>query len=104
MLRFLAGLAAFCLGLAAQSSANKGSLGGFVSDSNGGPIPNASVRIVQETTGIERRIATNSAGMYEFSALDPGSYEIRVESSGFGASINRISVPVGGAMRVNIGL
>jgi hypothetical protein len=44
------------------------------------------------------------SGRFEFNAIDPGSYSIRVESSGVGASVNAVTVSVGGVIRVNLAL
>ncbi len=93
-----------CGSLDAQSNANKASIGGFISNAGGLPIPNAKVRVINEATGLEREAETNSSGLYQIEALDPGTYEVRAESPGASASVKRIAVNVGGIMRVNIGL
>jgi hypothetical protein len=101
--RFLPVIAA-CGFLCAQTNANKASIGGFVSNAGGSPIPHANVRVINEATGLERETETNSSGLYQFEALEPGGYEVRVESSGASASVKKINVSVGGIVRVNIGL
>src|SRR5262249_23943033 len=53
---------------------------------------------------VERRMLTTSAGTSEFDSLEPGNYDVRVESAGFGVSLQRISLDVGATLRVNIRL
>ena len=77
--------------------------GGFVSDAASLPISNAKVRVINEATGLERATETNSSGLYQFDALDPGSYELRVESKDSGVSLRRIVLNVGGSIHINIG-
>ncbi len=93
---------AACGLLYAQTNANKASIGGFVSNAAGSPIPGAKVRAIIEATGAERETVTNSSGLYQFEALDPGVYEVRVESSTASVSVKKIVLNVGGIMRVNI--
>ena len=51
-----------CLPAAAQTNANKGSIGGFVSSTNGDPIPQARVAALSTVTGLSRETLTNTAG------------------------------------------
>jgi hypothetical protein len=90
--------------LAAQTSANVGSIGGFISDAGGAAIPHAAVKVVNPSTGFERQSLTSESGVYGFDSLPPGEYEVRVESAGFALSVKRIVLPAGGALRVNLGL
>lgn len=104
MLRILLTSILLCLPLTAQTNANKGSIGGFVSNSGGSPVAQARVEAVSQATGLNRDVFTNSSGVYEFDGLEPGAYDIRVESDGFGMWIRRIDLMVGGKLRVNVGL
>ena len=104
MPRTIAVLLSVCAGLIAQTNVNVGSIGGFVFDSAGAPIPHAAVRALDESTGLERQSVTNDSGMYEFRALPPGDYAVRVEAAGFAVSVQRIAVALGGAVRANLGL
>jgi hypothetical protein len=95
---------ALCGSLAAQTNANKGSIEGFVYDSAGAAVPQASVQLVGPATGFELRTLTTGSGTYEFASLEPGNYDIKVESAGFGTSVERITVDVGATLRVNVRL
>ena len=72
----LAGTAAF-----AQDIQTKGSIGGIVTDSNGGALPNAKVTL----SGPQGEVTTqtNDQGGYRFDSLIPGTYTLTVEQPGF---------------------
>jgi hypothetical protein len=59
------------------------SISGFVRDPSGAVIPNATVVIRNEATGVERRATTNESGYYIVSSLPPAYYTVSVESQGF---------------------
>jgi hypothetical protein len=77
--------AASLLALATQANAQTitGSISGAVTDANGGVIPAANVTLVSEKTGQSRTAATNSDGRFNFAALQPGSYSLKIERQGF---------------------
>jgi Carboxypeptidase regulatory-like domain len=56
---------------------------GTVSDTSGAVVPNASVTVTDEATGVSTHAATSSAGTYAFNGLIPGTYDITVDASGF---------------------
>lgn len=60
-----------------------GSISGTVVDSGGNVIPAAAVKLISERTGEERNSTTNETGDFVFPALQPGSYTVSVEVSGF---------------------
>ena len=69
--------------LPANAQTITGSISGAVTDANGGVIPSANVTLVSEKTGQSRTAATNSEGRFNFAALQPGSYSLRIERQGF---------------------
>ncbi len=84
-------------------------LSGRVVDPAGAVIVGAKVNALQKATGIQRDTVTNSDGLYVFTNLAPGEYDITVEATSFkktvisnlsllvGQTINRdISLTVGG--------
>ena len=78
-----------CMALAstavfAQDIQTKGSISGTVVDKNGAAIPNATVK-VNGPEG-ERTATANDQGVYSVDNLLPGSYKVRVESTGFKAT------------------
>src|SRR5690348_17510384 len=62
---------------------NTGTLRGTVTDPNGAVIPNAAVKITDQTTGLSRDLTTDSEGNYEATALKAGAYRITVSATGF---------------------
>jgi len=69
---------------------------GQVSDSSGAVIPKATVRVVNQLTGTERKVATNRSGQYSVPDLDPSVYKIFVQASGFStAASTPITLSVG---------
>src|SRR6185503_5239079 len=74
-------LLAFALPAKAQTIT--GSISGAVTDSTGSVIPSASVTLASEKTGQTRTAATNGEGRFNFAALQPGSYSLKIERQGF---------------------
>ncbi|MEP6818419.1 MAG: carboxypeptidase-like regulatory domain-containing protein, partial [bacterium] len=72
----LAGTAAF-----AQDIQTKGSIGGVVTDSNGGALPNAKVTVEGQQASTSTQ--TNDQGVYKVDNLLPGTYTVTVEQAGF---------------------
>lgn len=69
-----------CLECSAQFSSN---IEGTVQDPNGRVIPNAVVTLRSQSTGIKLATKTSDSGVYRFSSVAPGVYEIVIESPGF---------------------
>ncbi len=74
-------LAAFTVQLLGQ--ATQGSILGNVTDQTGAAVPGAKVSVKNEGTNSVREIATDSAGDYRVSGLEPGFYQVGVTSTGF---------------------
>ena len=60
-----------------------GSIVGNVTDSSGGAITGATVRLVNKGTGVTNEATTNEAGSYTFSNVPAGTYDLTVTQSGF---------------------
>ena len=61
------------------------SIKGNVTDASGAAVVGAKVTVTSAAQGIERTTTTTGSGDYEVPALPPGSYTVKVESSGFQA-------------------
>ncbi len=64
-------------------SAGTAALAGVVTDPSGAAIPNVTVTITSNDTGLTRTATTGADGVYKFSLLPPGTYHVRFVSSGF---------------------
>src|SRR6266404_3123707 len=60
-----------------------GSITGEVKDQSGAVAPNAAVTVTNSKTNVARSTATNSAGIYSFPDLTPGTYQVKVAAPGF---------------------
>ena len=69
-----------------------GSLSGSVVDQNGAVIPNASVKVYL-AGGKEPLLSgkTNESGRFVFTAVNPDTYDVGVEASGFGMVTYRLA-------------
>src|SRR5215471_21862199 len=72
----------FAVAAFAQTTA---SIKGTVTDPSGAAVVGAKVTITSPAVGIERTTTTNSSGDYEVPALPPGTYNVKVEGTGFQA-------------------
>jgi carboxypeptidase family protein len=77
-------VALFAFGIVATHAQTiTGSISGAITDANGGVIPGAIVTLTSEKTGQSRGSTTNSEGRFNFPALQPGTYALKVERQGF---------------------
>src|SRR5580658_1835179 len=78
---------------------------GSVHDASNAPVPNATVTLTNQQTGIEAKTTTNTNGEYDFFNVQIGIYTVKVEHPGFsGASAENIRVDVDARQRVDIAL
>src|SRR6266567_4984595 len=68
--------------LLAQSAGTAG-LTGTVTDPSGSVIPNATVTATNAETNQTRTTTTGADGVYKFSLLPPGNYNVKFNVSGF---------------------
>src|SRR4051812_42943454 len=94
--------APLCFG---QASAINGQIEGTVLDPAGAAIAGAAVAVTNTSTGYTQKGETSNGGLYRFSVLPLGTYEVTVESSGF-APVKRtgIVLTAGYTAVVDIGL
>jgi hypothetical protein len=68
---------------ASVAQTTSGSFVGRIVDPSGGVIPNATVTLQNEGTGIKTAQPTNSTGDYAFNSVQPGLYRLTVAATGF---------------------
>src|SRR5678815_159144 len=84
---------------------NKGGISGTVFDPNGAVVPGATVVITDLGTQKVVTLTTSESGSYSASSLDPVTYSVRVEATGFKkAIIEKVKVDTATIAAVNITL
>lgn len=82
-----------------------GEITGEVRDSSGAVVAGANVTATNPATSVSRSAVTNDAGVYAFPALQPGLWDVKVESRGFrGAVRNGVELQVQQTARIDFNL
>jgi carboxypeptidase family protein len=69
----------------AQSEVATATLTGTITDPSGAAIANAKVTALNSATGFNRSVQTADTGLYVFSRMPVGAYNISVDAAGFKA-------------------
>jgi outer membrane receptor protein involved in Fe transport len=69
------------------------SLNGTITDASGAAMPNAKVTVTNTATGLTRNTQTSDIGLYRFTGLPVGSYDLTVDAQGF-KTAKRTDVPL----------
>jgi hypothetical protein len=83
-----------------QQAANA-TLNGTVSDPMGAIIAGAKITATQAATGIRRDAVSNQHGLYVFSNMTPGDYELTIEAAGFAVKVTKTVLNVGQTVTLN---
>ena len=90
--------------LFSQQAANA-TLTGTIIDELGAVIPRTKITATQTATGVKRDAISNEEGVYIFSNMTPGEYELRLEATGFAPKIKKaVSLKVGQTLTLDIRL
>jgi hypothetical protein len=82
-----------------------GSITGVVADPSGAIVPNAVVTVTNMGSNAERSTTTNTSGLYVFPDLVPGTYSVKVMTTGFQTAVkSNIVLEVQQAARVDFTL
>lgn len=90
--------AATCVSLCLLSSSafaqatDNGGLEGTVYDPNAAVVPNAVVTVKNSGTGLTRTVTANGEGRWRMAVLPLGTYEVRVEITGFSPTTQTATV------------
>ncbi len=94
----------FIVTLTATAQSNTGRLVGTVSSPDG-VLAGASVVVIDNQTGKERTVTSNSVGSFTLPQLDPGSYTVKVTVAGFKSyTANQVKIDIGQEYSLNIPL
>ncbi len=83
---------ALCL-MASSLWAQNADISGAVRDTSGSVVPNASLKLMNQATGISRSTQSNTNGLYSFPHIQAGVYDISVSADGF-QSQNRVGITI----------
>src|ERR1700720_2926452 len=106
-LMLLAGLLTFpnLLGVRANAQVSGGTISGAVTGGTQLSVPDARVTLKNVATGAARAVTTGTGGFYASPNLEPGTYEMTVEASGFSTQVRTgIAVAVGAKLVVNVAM
>jgi len=81
-----------CFSIASFAQQPTATLTGVVSDPNGAVIPNATISASNKATGFSRITTTNADGVYSFSSLPVGNYEVKISAQGFETKVSEFPV------------
>ena len=82
-----------------------GTILGTVTDNSGAVVASASVDVTNTATNVTNRVQTTSSGDYTVPYLQPGSYRVTVQASGFQKSVvDNVSLVVAQQARVNFAM
>ena len=77
---------------------------GTVQDQTQAAVPNASVKLRNLSTDISLTAKSNDSGVYRFSSLQPGAYDMSVEASGFQPQTLHVTLQTAQTADVNLNL
>jgi hypothetical protein len=90
--------------LPAYAQVPTGTIAGAITDQSGAVITKATVTVTNKDTGLSRVVQTEESGLFSVPSLPPGSYEVKVEASGFAASARTIVVQTGATATLNVSM
>ena len=80
---------------------DSGQLSGFVRDPQGGVVPGATVKVLNDSTKAERSYTSDNSGYFVAPALPPGSYRVEIQLAGFRKYV-RTGVKLDAASKVQV--
>jgi hypothetical protein len=66
-----------------SAQADRGGISGRITDNTGAILASTPITLRNEDTGVVQTTVTNSAGVYSFGNLNPGSYSLTIKRTGF---------------------
>jgi hypothetical protein len=97
-------LACVVLNFAAGQALITGNVAGTVTDASSAVVADAAVTLLSLDTGELQSTVTNGDGIYSFTQLKPGRYQISVAKAGFARMVTATSVEMGKTSAVSLTL
>src|SRR5688500_8837192 len=89
----------------ATAQESRGSIRGKVLDPQGAVVADAVLTVISTDTNAVRRTMTNATGYFEVTLLNPGTYSITIEASGFKKAVRSgLVLSVAGRMDLTFSL
>lgn len=88
----------------AFGQSNYAVVSGTVTDPQQGPVASAAVVLTSNETHAERRVTTNSQGIFQITGILPGEYNLSVMASGFAQLTHALRLEVGQQLDLNLDL
>jgi hypothetical protein len=102
LVAFAASLLFVLTGVAAAQDP-RGSIAGTITDSTNAVLPGVTLTVVNTETGVAQTVVTDLEGRYQVLYLNPGTYSVAAELSGFKKFLTAATrVGVGDAVRLNV--
>jgi hypothetical protein len=79
-------------------------LSGRITDDAGGALPGVTLTITNKGTGVQQTVTTNEEGIYRIVSLQPATYEVKAELSGFGTNTREIVLTIGANLTLDFKL
>ena len=93
------------LGASVCFSQSTASLSGTVTDASGAVVSHAHVTVHSLSTGLDRAVDSDDAGLYVVPSLQPGDYSVQVSAAGLQrVRLDHVTLDVGRAVTVNVPL
>ncbi len=104
--RLLLALALVATGATAAAAQDfRGGIRGTITDATGGILPGVTVTVSNAETKIAQHVVTDEKGLFEVLYLNPGTYTVTAELSGFRTSVHtNQQIRVGDVARLDISL
>jgi hypothetical protein len=80
---------AWILAVPVLAQSGTSTISGVVRDSTDAPLPGATVKVVNEDTGVAIETVANAEGLYRVPALVPGHYRVEINLEGFDVAVRR---------------
>ena len=81
--------------VAVQAQSNYAVVRGSILDPQHIAVPGARVRVEARQRGVERETVSNENGLFEIAGLEPGTYQLTVDHTGFKQAVQTINLEVG---------